>query len=146
MAIDYFKLKNWVFPEQEHRYTEKDTMLYALALGLGKNSADANELRFVYEKGLQAFPSMAVILAHPGLWMGHPAAGINLLKVVHGEQKVHLHQHLPSSGTVIGQSRVTAVVDKGADKGALVVVERKVVDKRTGVTLATVESVLSDVW
>jgi len=141
MAIDYFKLKNWVFPEQEHRYTEKDAMLYALALGLGKNSTDGNELRFVYEKGLQAFPSMAVILAHPGLWMGNPESGINLLKVVHGEQKVRLHQCLPSSGTVIGQSRVTAVVDKGADKGALVVVERKVVDQQSGVTLATVEQI-----
>ncbi|MDY7579750.1 MaoC/PaaZ C-terminal domain-containing protein [Herbaspirillum sp. RTI4] len=141
MAIDYFKLKNWVFPEQEHRYTEKDTILYALGLGLGKNSSDADELRFVYEDGLQTFPSMAVILGHPGLWMGNPESGINLSKVVHGEQKVRLHHRLPSSGTVIGQSRVIAVVDKGADKGALVVVERKVIDKETGITLATVEQI-----
>lgn len=141
MAIDYFKLKNWVFPDLEHRYSEKDTILYALGLGLGKNPIDDDELRFVYERGLQAVPSMAVILGHPGLWMGAPASGIDLSKVVHGEQKVRLHRPLPSSGAVIGRSRVTGVVDKGPDKGALVVVEREVIDKESGATLATVEQV-----
>jgi len=141
MAIDYHQLKNWVFPEQEHRYTEEDTILYALGLGFGQDPMDHDQLRFVYEKGLQAVPSMAVILGYPGLWMRNPDSGIDMLKVVHGEQRIRLHHPLPSSGTVIGRSRVTSVVDKGAGKGAVVVVQREVIDKQSGTTLAMVEQV-----
>ena len=63
MAIDYHKLKNWHFPDIEHSYTSRDTMLYALCLGAGADPMDANELPFVYEEGLKALPTMAVILS-----------------------------------------------------------------------------------
>jgi acyl dehydratase len=46
---------------------------------------------------------------------------------------------LPSSATVLGRSRIARIVDKGAGKGALVLVERKVTDKTTGELLATIE-------
>ena len=35
-----------------------------------------------------------------------------------------------SQGTVIGQTRIVEVIDKGEGKGALVFSERKVTDKR----------------
>lgn len=147
MAIDYHKLRNWSFPVQEHVYTEKDAILYALGVGMGISSAAGidtqpiapGQLQFVYERNLKALPSMAVILATPGLWMHHPDSGIDMLKVVHGEQKIVLHRALPSSGTVIGTTRVTHVIDKGADKGALVIVQRQLHDKADGALLATVE-------
>jgi hypothetical protein len=34
-VIDYHRLKNWPFGEREHSYTEKDTILYVLGVGLG---------------------------------------------------------------------------------------------------------------
>ncbi|MBB5390285.1 MULTISPECIES: MaoC/PaaZ C-terminal domain-containing protein [unclassified Herbaspirillum] len=141
MAIDYHKLKNWNFPVLQHSYDADDSMLYALGIGVGAAAAlpdGEGALRFVYEKNLQAMPSMAVILAHPGLWMGAPEAGVDLLKVVHGEQRLRLHRTLPSSGTVTGVSRVKAIVDKGRDKGALLIVERELRDP-SGELLATVE-------
>jgi acyl dehydratase len=145
MAIDYHTLKNWRFPPLRHSYDEKDSMLYALGIGMGAAAAaGADEpgqrgaLRFVYEHELQAMPSMAVILAHPGLWMGAPEAGVDLLKVVHGEQRLRLHRPLPAAGSVTGVSRVKAVVDKGRDKGALLIVERELRDA-AGELLATVE-------
>jgi acyl dehydratase len=141
MAIDYFKLKNWVFPEKEHRYTVEDSILYALCLGFGKDPLDPDQLRFVYEKELRTVPSMAVILGHPGAWMRNPEAGIDMLKVVHGEQRIRLHRPLPASAIVVGRARVASVVDKGADKGALVTVERDVIDHSSGASLATVEQV-----
>lgn len=141
MAIDYHKLKNWHFPPLQHSYSEKDSMLYALGIGVGASAAAPDgegALRFVYERDLQAMPSMAVILSHPGLWMGAPEAGIDLLKVVHGEQRLRLHRPLPAAGSVTGVSRVKAVIDKGRDKGALLIVERELRDA-AGELLATVE-------
>ncbi len=139
MAIDYEKLKNWSFPVLEQHYSEKDTILYALGIGVCLDPVDPYQLRYVYEHGLQVLPSMAAVLVHPGLWMAHPDTGIDMLKVVHGEQKIRIHSMLAPSGTVIGNIRVTHVIDKGADKGALVVVQRDIIDKRTDTLLATVE-------
>ncbi len=36
MAIDYDKLMNRKFERLEHTYTEKDTILYALGVGVRK--------------------------------------------------------------------------------------------------------------
>ncbi len=138
MTIDYPLIKNWQFPEIKHTYTEKDTMLYALSLGIGQDSLNPKQLQYVYEKELKAFPTMAVILGYPGLWMNNPETKINFLKIVHGEQRLRLHHPLPSSGTLNAKIRVSHVIDKGADKGALVIVERKIYDQ-DGTLLATTD-------
>jgi hypothetical protein len=65
MPIDYAALKSWPFPDVEHRYTARDTMLYALGLGCGGNPTDPDELQFVFEEGLHALPTMAVVLGGP---------------------------------------------------------------------------------
>ncbi len=140
--FDYHKIKNWPFPDLEQTYTEKDTILYALGLGFGADPLDENQLRFVYEKNLQAVPSMAVVLGYPGFWMQNPATGVDWIKVVHGEQNVTIHQPLPAAATVIGRTRVKSVTDKGAGKGALVVFETLVSEKTTGTLLATVSQVV----
>ncbi|NLB31247.1 MAG: 3-alpha,7-alpha,12-alpha-trihydroxy-5-beta-cholest-24-enoyl-CoA hydratase, partial [Alcaligenaceae bacterium] len=62
MPIDYDLIKNWEFPEIEHTYTEKDTIIYALSLGIGHDPLDTKQLQYIYEKELKAFPTMAVIL------------------------------------------------------------------------------------
>ncbi|OZI29963.1 3-alpha,7-alpha,12-alpha-trihydroxy-5-beta-cholest-24-enoyl-CoA hydratase [Bordetella genomosp. 10] len=124
MPLNYDTIKNWHFDEIRHTYTEKDTMLYALGIGLGEDPVDASQLRYVYERDLQAFPTMSVVLGYPGFWMRDPRAGIDWVRLVHGEQRLTLHGTLPAQGTVIARSRITHVIDKGADKGALVVTER----------------------
>ena len=62
MAIHYDKLIRWDIPEVEQRLSKRDTILYALGVGLGSDPGDANQLRFVYEQNLQALPTMAIIL------------------------------------------------------------------------------------
>ena len=141
MAIDYHKLKNWQFPLLESSYDQSACMLYALGIGVGASATEedgAGALRYVYEKDLQVMPSMAVILAHPGLWMGAPEVGVDLLKVVHGEQRLRLHRALPTSGKIIARPRLKSVIDKGRDKGALLIVERELRDE-AGVLYATIE-------
>ena len=139
--IDYQTLKAWKFPDIEQRYGEKETILYALGVGLGLDPADRRQLAFVYEKGLRALPTMAVVLAYPGFWAKDAATGIDWVKVLHGEQSIVLHRPLPASGTVVGRSRVTAIVDKGKDKGALIYTERNIHALPGNELLATTESV-----
>ena len=62
---------------------------------------------------------MAIILGYPGPWHADPDTGITRSHVVHGEQGFVVHRPLPVAGTIIGKTRVTAVIDKGKDRGAL---------------------------
>jgi 2-enoyl-CoA hydratase-like protein len=61
MPIDYAAVKSWPFPDVEHRYTARDTLLYALGLGCGSDPTDPDELQFVFEENLRALPTMAVV-------------------------------------------------------------------------------------
>jgi len=141
MTIDYDKIKNWQFEDVEQTYTEKDSMLYALGVGYGYDPMDEAQLQFVYEKELKAVPTMPVVLGYPGFWMKTPGAGIDWMKILHGEQGLRIHRAIPASGTVIGRTRVKAIVDKGKDKGALVYQERTITDKASGALLATIDHV-----
>lgn len=137
MTLDYRTVKNWEFPEVTQAYTEKDTMLYAIGVGFGADPVDRDQLRFVYENNLAAVPSMPVVLAYPGQWAKDPRSTIDWVKVLHGDQRVQIHRPLPSAGTVVGRTRVLAVVDKGKGKGALIVQERRISDRASGELLAT---------
>jgi acyl dehydratase len=140
MPIDPAALRQWPIPEIEHAYTVRDTMLYALGLGFGADPMDQKQLQFVYEDGLRALPSMAVVLGYPGFWIGDPSTGADWKKVLHGEQAIEIFKPLPASATVVGRSRVTGLFDKGKDKGAVLVSERDVVDKATGEVLCRLTS------
>jgi len=138
MAIDYDKLLALKIPDAEHTYGVKDTMLYALGVGLGHDPTDRAQLDFVYEKNLKALPTFACLLGYPGFWVRDLDTGIDWVKIVNGEQGVVLHQPLKPTGTVLGKSRIVEVIDKGTGKGALVYTERKVTDKASGALVATV--------
>ena len=127
MAIDPQFLLSLDIADVEHTYTAKDTMLYALGLGLGHDPMNEDELAFVYEKNLRALPTMACVLGQSRAWRDQPT-GIDWLKVVHGEQSFRIHKPLPASGTLIGKMKITDVVDKGAGKGAVIYGERKLHD------------------
>jgi len=138
MAIDYKRLKNLAIPEVEQAYTAKDTILYALGLGFGADPVDDNQLKFVYEDGLKALPTMPVVLAP--LARAGVDLGINRKLVVHGEQGLTLHKPVPTAGTVVGRTYLDEIVDKGAGKGALLLFRREVVDKETGELIASITS------
>lgn len=115
-------------------YGDKDVMLYALGVGLGRDPMNEDELAFVYEKNLKVIPTAATVLAAAGgrpprgadqveQKAGHRPSVINYLMVVHGEQKVELHKPLPTSGTFTAQGRTVGAFDKGKDKGAVIINE-----------------------
>lgn len=141
--LDYKKVKAWAPEDVRHSYTRKDTILYGLGLGYGGDPDSADDLRYVYEKDLATLPTMCSVLASPGFWMkDHPEFGIDYLRLVHGEQKVTMHRALPPEGTVYGRTRVTRLVDKGPTKGALVTVERQILESGTLAKIASIEQVL----
>ena len=134
--LDYHVCKNWTFPDIVHRYTERDTMLYALGLGFGADPMDRGALRFVYERDLQAVPTMATVMGSPGIWWRDTKTGADFVKLVHGEQDVRLLRPLSAQGTLIARNRVLSLTDKGAGKGALAVVLRSLIDEASGETVA----------
>jgi len=136
MAIVYEKIMAMQVPPIEQTYGPKDCMLYALGVGLGHDPMNEDELGFVYEKNLKVLPTMATVLGYGGSWARE--AGIDQVKVVNGEQGFTLHRPLKTKGTLIGQTRILEVVDKGVGKGALIFSEREVTDKTTGELIATV--------
>jgi acyl dehydratase len=118
------QLTNKTFPELRATYTKRDTMLYALGVCACEDPLDAEQLRFVYEGALQALPSLACVLAHPGFWIKAPELEVNWAKLVHAEQYFNLAAPLPAEREVIGRYRITGVLDKGPQSGVLVYFEK----------------------
>lgn len=124
-------------PKLEQAYTERDTILYALGIGIGHDTTDPGQVGFVYENGLKAVPSMAVVLGETMDWVHDPDLGINVGQSLHGEERVVLHRPLAPEGRVTGQTRVIGLADKGAGRGALVHSRKQLRDAATGALIAT---------
>jgi acyl dehydratase len=137
MTIIYDKLLSLDIPEVGQTYAGKDTILYALGLGLGHDPLNPDELPFLYERGIKVLPTFAVVLGWPGFWARDLDTGIDWVKLVAGEQGLTLHRPLAPRGAVTGKTRVTEIIDKGPGKGALVYSERVVTDRATGEKIAT---------
>ncbi len=139
--IDYAALKAWVFDDIVQQYSTDDSVRYALALGLGSNPIDPQQLRFLSDDadGMPlALPTMAVVLGYPGSWMRDPTTGIDFSKIVHGEEGVVWHAPIPAAGTVRAKHRITRIVDKGPGRGAVVTYDKELFEAHTGTLLATV--------
>jgi len=124
--LDYQTVRNWDFGDIEHTYTQRDTLLYALGVGLGFDPVEPGQLRFVFEKDLQMLPSMVTVLGTPGFWWRDPRTGADWVKLVHGEQRIRIFRPLPVAAKVIAKNRVVSVTDKGAGKGAIAVIQRDI--------------------
>ena len=138
MPLDFEALSNWDFEEIEQTLTERDTILYALGLGFGEDPTDKKELAYVYEDGLKAVPSMAVILGYPGFWLRDPKTGVNWQKVLHGEQWLDIYKPLPTHARLVGRSKIDFIADKGEGKGAVIYQSRDIIDADSGEKLARV--------
>ena len=138
MAIDYRGLLSLRIPETEHTYAVRDTLLYALALGMGSDPQEPRELAFALEEGLRVVPTLATVVSWDDAWRA--SIGIDNLKLVLVAQRLTLHRDLPAAASVLSRTRIVDVVDKGP-KGALLFTERLVRLRDTGEPLCTVFSV-----
>ena len=136
MPIAYPDVLSLKAENQPYAWTEKETMLYALGVGMGADPMDEAELRFVYERDLKPVPTLASVVAWgagPG-WMN-----INPVMVVDGERDITFHKPMPTAADITADSRVLGVYDKGKDKGAVIVNETTLKDK-AGEPIATLRS------
>ena len=136
---DHSRLTGRVIDQRKASYTKEDTILYALALGLGSDPTHKQQLRYVYETKLTALPTMAMVIAYPGFWMKHPEYGFEWQKVLHAEETVELHGAIPPEGTLYGKTIVEEVVDRGEEKGCFVYLRKSLRDEK-GKIIATVLS------
>jgi acyl dehydratase len=138
MPIDYARAKALTVTGETGRYGDRETMLYALGIGMGSDPLDTNELPFVYENGLKVVPTQATVIASGFSLIGQ--TGINYAMVVHGEQRLTMHKPLPGAASITSDSRIVEIVDKGAGKGAVVITETLVKEAATGEALCTLSS------
>ncbi len=124
MAIDYEKLMALKSEGNRFTYSDRETMLYAVGVGMGRDPYDENELPYVFEKDtLKTVPSMATVLTRMALLKD---CGYDYTKVVHGEQRLTLHTDLPPEGELIADTCVAEAYDKGEGRGAVIYVATKV--------------------
>jgi len=119
-------------------YTKRDCIIYALGIGIGMDPTDRNQLRFVYEPDLAAFPTMAAVLGWPGR-MTDPAFGIDERMVVAAELSVVLHRPLAPQASLVAHARIREVIDRGAGNHAILLGTRELVAP-DGTSVATVDS------
>jgi acyl dehydratase len=139
MGLNYERIMAYRPADIAVNYGERECILYALGIGIGMNPIDPGELKFVYERaGLQAFPTMAVVLGWPGR-MTDPAFGIDERLVVAGDLKVVLHRPLAAQARLTSRPRVREVIDKGPGGAAIVLNTRDLIAE-DGTPVATVDS------
>lgn len=122
--------------------TKRDAILYALSVGAGSDPTDRERLKFVFEPELQVLPSICNVLCHRGFWARDPQYGVDWVKLLHADQFFEVLAPLAPEGTIVGNTRVTAIEDKGERKGALLYQLKELHDGRTAQHLANVRTTL----
>lgn len=130
------------FGEQRQLYAARDAILYALGVGMPADAVDRDELRFLDETRLAVLPSFAVTLGSPGMWMRDPRFGVDFGRLVHLAQHARFHAALPPSGEIVATARVASLADRGAGRGAELVVERAIRDAGSGRSYCTLQQTL----
>jgi acyl dehydratase len=142
MPLNYEKLMSMKLEPARQTYARRDTILYALGVGVGAlDPCDPQDLKYVYEKNLVALPTLAVTLAAGAMRLSDPEFGINFRMLLHAEQSLLMHKLLPVEGTVVSEATIDEIYDKGAAKGAIMYMTRRLYEASSGDLLVTMGNV-----
>ena len=101
-------------------FSIRDTCLYGLSVSPACEPDDEMALDLVLEtRGPKILPTMASVLAESLSRF----LGLDMRGVTHAQQQLICHRPLPQQGDLVIEGHVTAGLDKGAEKGALVTFE-----------------------
>ena len=122
MALIYDEVMAKVETDLPFSYTDRDAILYALSVGMGRDPLDRRELPYVYEQGepQRTMPTLATVLVPEMFPVG---LGWDYTRILHGEQRLRLYRPLPPSADLLINKRVVDVFDRGPKLGALVLLE-----------------------
>lgn len=125
--------------ETEYEFSNHTCILYSLGIGASKDPLKEDDLKFTYELNdeFTSFPTQGVLTMFGSIdkMLGCPGLpAFNPMMLLHGEQRIDIHQ-LPAPGTkTICKSSAVDVADKG--KGALLTTETDAYDEE-GTKLVT---------
>ena len=122
MPLDYDELMATEILDLPLSYTDTESILYALSIGMGRDPLDRKELSYLYEQGEQfrTVPTFATVLV-PDLFP--PGLGWDFSQVLHSEQRMHLYRPLPPAADLLINKRVADAFDWGERKGAMLLFE-----------------------
>lgn len=134
MAASYEKLISLRSENVPYRYEERDTLLYALSIGMGRDPLNEDELHYLYESyQLRTVPTQAIVVARQRLiW----DVGLDINKMLNGEQTLTFHRPLPTAADLLADAWVGEVYDKGA-KGSIIHLQGLVRNAKDGEPLFT---------
>ncbi|WP_342640471.1 MaoC/PaaZ C-terminal domain-containing protein [Rhodoligotrophos ferricapiens] len=139
MKLAYDEIIAFPIPRAEHAISTRELLHYALALGAGNDLPNPEALPFVYEKGLRPLATYYTILT----WLNPrwlTSLGIDVTGLIHVGESLEVHEPIPINGAAVVDARIVAVIDKGAERGAIFTAEFTIRDKRSGRPLATARS------
>lgn len=142
--IDSDRLLGLKPAEVPYAYSERDTMMHGLGVGLGMDPMDQRQLPFVYDgAGLRTFPTMCACLGWIDM-LRDPAthdtqAGVDASQTVVAEVAIQQHAPLPAAGNGKARNFVAEVVDKGPGKPAFLRTRREVFAEN-GALMATMDT------
>ena len=99
---------------------------------------DPGQLRYVYEDGLAVHPGFAMVLGRQDGWFADPGFGIDMVRVLHTDQRLVLRRPLAPQGRVRVSYAVEAVQDRGARRGVQLAFGKTIADAATGEEIAQV--------
>ncbi len=140
--IDPEAILAYDFGAPEQSFSARDAILYALGVGLGHDPLDREDLAFLDERDLSLLPSFAVTLCSPGMWMREPRLGVDFGQLVHSAQLAEFPTLLPPAARICGRAKVLSLTDRGAGKGAVLVLERRISDADSGALYCRLEQTL----
>jgi len=113
-----------------------ESILYALAVGIGARPLDKQTLAFVYERDLRAVPTIAATMARQ-LYPSFEEMGVDYQRVVQLAQKSEFHAPVPAQGNVIGRSSLLDAHDLGPGRGAIITIGTTLHDQVSGCAMVS---------
>ncbi len=123
MPLNYERIMAYRPADIPVAYDARDCIIYALGIGIGMDPMDWGQLKFVYEKGLTAFPSMGVVLGRHGPLL-KPEFGVDQTMMVAAALRLVLHEPLAVDAKLTARPRVREVIDKGPNSAAIIEMTR----------------------
>ncbi len=118
MPLDYQKLVDCKIPDVEQHFTQRDTMLYALGVGLGADPCDEQQLQVrLRRKPRRAAYDGDHSRLSPARGTREADTGITRSHVVHGEQGFTIERRCRSKGRSWAQTEIEQRHRQGQGQG-----------------------------